>query len=81
MNPKIRRNFQVFDPCDFIATINQHIPDKSFQLVRYYDWYSRKMRGQRNKHVGEEAEVTSNGLEIMDVSEHKPRRIPYHKWE
>ena len=34
MNPKIQRNFEVFNPCDFIARITQHIPDKSFQLVR-----------------------------------------------
>jgi hypothetical protein len=33
MNPKIQRNFEVFSPCDFIARITQHIPDKSFQLV------------------------------------------------
>ncbi len=35
-----------FTPCDFIAAISQHIPDKSFQLVRYYGLYSNKMRGQ-----------------------------------
>ena len=40
-------NFEVFTPCDFIAAITQHIPDKSFQLVRYYGWYSNKMRGRR----------------------------------
>ena len=40
LNPKIQRNFEVFTPCDFIAAITQHIPDKSFQLVRYYGWYS-----------------------------------------
>jgi len=28
MNEKIHRNFQVFSPCDFIAAITQHIPDK-----------------------------------------------------
>ena len=38
MNEKINRNFEVFSPCDFIAAITQHIPDKSFQLVRYYGW-------------------------------------------
>ncbi len=36
MNEKIHRNFEVFSPCDFIAAIIQHIPDKSFQLVSYY---------------------------------------------
>ena len=29
MNKKIGRNFEVFTPCDFIAAITQHIPDKS----------------------------------------------------
>ena len=47
MNKKIGRNFEVFIPWDFIAAITQHIPDKSFQLVRYYGWYSNKMRGRR----------------------------------
>ena len=49
MNVKIQRNssapfgalsmskgFEVFTPSDFIAAITQHIPEKSFQLVRYY---------------------------------------------
>ena len=36
LNLKIQRNFEVFTPCDFIAAITQHIPDKSFQLVRYH---------------------------------------------
>lgn len=49
MNPKIQCNFEVFTPCDFIAAITQHIPDKSFQLVRYYGWYSNKMRGLRER--------------------------------
>ena len=44
---------QVFSACDFIApifiTITQHIPDKRFQMVRYYGWYSNKMLGQRRK--------------------------------
>jgi len=82
MNPKINRNFQIFIPCDFIAAITQHIPDKSFQLVRYYGWYSNKMRGQRKKHAEEEREASEvdEGVEVIDVSEHQPRRIPSKKW-
>ena len=80
MNPKIRRNFEVFAPCDFIAAITQHIPDKSFQLVRYYGWYSNKMRGQRDKRAAEEAGAAGHAVQIIDVSEHKPRRIPSPKW-
>lgn len=38
-----------------IAAITPHIPDQSFQLVRYYGWYSNKMRGQRNKRAPEPA--------------------------
>ena len=43
----IKRNFQVFDPLDFLAEITQHIPDKGAHLVRYYGWYSNKSRGLR----------------------------------
>ena len=53
MSEKIHRNLEVFSPCDFIAAIAQHIPDKSFQLVRYYGWYHNKMRGQRDKQAAE----------------------------
>ena len=53
MIAKIKCNFQVFSACDFIAsifiTVTQYIPDKRFQMVRYYGWYSNKMRVQRRK--------------------------------
>jgi hypothetical protein len=79
MSEKIHRNFEGFTSCDFIAAITQHIPDKSFQLVRYYGWYSNKMRGQRDKQALETAKTAGNAVEIIDVSEHKPRRIPSAK--
>ena len=63
-----------------IAAITQHIPDKSFQLVRYYGWYSNKMRGQRDKRAAEEAKAAGQAVQIIDASEHKPRRIPSAKW-
>ena len=34
-------------------TITQHIPEKSFQMVRYYGWYSNKSRGIRKKQGAE----------------------------
>jgi len=34
---------------EFIASITQHFPEPSFQLVRYYGWYSNRMRGDRKK--------------------------------
>ena len=79
MNQKIHRNFEIFTPTDFIAAITQHIPDKSFQLVRYYGWYSNKMRGQRYIRAAQKA-PTGAGKSVIDVSDYEPRRIPSAKW-
>jgi len=38
------------------------------------------MRGQRDKQAVEEAKATGNAVEVIDVFEHKPRRIPSAKW-
>ncbi len=57
-----------------------HIPDNSFQLVRYYGWYSNKMRGQRDKQATDEARIAAQAVEIIDVSDPKPRRIPSAQW-
>jgi len=43
------RNFQVFDPLDFLAEVTQHIPESGEHLIRYYGWYSNKTRGQRHQ--------------------------------
>jgi len=92
MNAKIKRNFQVFSACDFIAAITQHIPDKRFQMVRYYGWYSNKMRGQRRKRAEEAAcesaataeqecgALASAAIEIIEHPALKPRRIPSRSW-
>jgi hypothetical protein len=76
MNKKIGRNFEVFTPCDSIAAITQHIPNKSFQLVRYYGWYSNKMRrpSRRTKKCRPRRSV-----EGVDVSAHEPRRILFQE--
>ena len=42
-----KRNFQIFDPLDFLAEVTQHIPEQGEHLIRYYGWYSNKKRGQR----------------------------------
>jgi hypothetical protein len=43
------RNFQVFDPLDFLAEVTQHIPEPGEHPIRYCGWYSNKRRGQRAK--------------------------------
>ena len=32
----IPRNFEVFDPLDFLAEVTQHIPNKGEHQIRYY---------------------------------------------
>ena len=44
-----KRNFQVFDPLDFLAEVTQHIPDPGEHLIRYYGFYSNKSRGLRGR--------------------------------
>jgi Putative transposase/Transposase zinc-binding domain len=41
----ISRNYEVFDPLDFLAEVTQHIPNKGEHQIRYYGWYSNKKRG------------------------------------
>jgi hypothetical protein len=43
----IPRNFEVYDPLDFLAEVTQHIPNKGEHRIRYYGWYSNKKRGMR----------------------------------
>jgi hypothetical protein len=45
----VSRNFQLFDPLDFIAELTQHIPDARRHLTRYFGFYSNKSRGMRAK--------------------------------
>ncbi len=76
-----KRNFEVFSAADFIAAITQHIPDKGFQMVRYYGWYSNRARGERAKQAAERAEVENPcNLQVIDVSDYEPRRLPSKKW-
>jgi hypothetical protein len=81
---KNKRNFQIYTPEEFIAAITQHIPEKSFQMVRYYGWYSNKSRGLRKKQgipkPGEPPEQVPYNIEIIDVSGYRPPRIPSKKW-
>jgi hypothetical protein len=43
------RNFQVFQPLDFLAELTQHIPNKGEHFIRYYGHYSNKTRGMRSR--------------------------------
>ena len=71
LNAKINRNFEVFTPTDFLAAITQHIPDKGTQMVRYYGWYSNKMRGVRQRCLPPDLVVRRPG-----VSPPPPAKLP-----
>jgi hypothetical protein len=80
-----KKNFEVYPPEEFLAAITQHIPEKSFQMVRYYGWYSNKSRGIRNKQGIERSShepvaEPDKGIEILEVSDHQPSRIPSKSW-
>lgn len=78
-NHNTKRNFEVFDAEDFIT---QHIPEKFFQNIRYYGHYSNKSRGVRKRQQAEaeQSRKEADGIELIDVSEHKPKSIPSKHW-
>ena len=50
-------------------------------MVRYYGWYSNRARGERAKKQAEAAEPESQaGIQVIDVSDYQPRRLPSKKW-
>jgi len=51
-------------------------PAPALHLRHSQDWYSNKMRGQRDKRTAAEAAAAGKAVAIIDVSEHRPRRIP-----
>ena len=76
LNPKINRNYEIFTGPDFLATITQHIPDKGAQMIRYYGWYSNKMRGQRHR-------VQNGGFPadpLRPPCTPPPAKLPSKKW-
>jgi hypothetical protein len=75
LNAKINRNLEVFTATDFLAAITQHIPDKGAQMVRYYGWYSNKMRGARQRWLLPEVVPHRPG-----VSPPPPLKLPSKRW-
>ena len=47
----IPRNFELYDPLDFLAEVTQHIPNKGEHQIRFYGWYSNKKRGMQMKKI------------------------------
>jgi hypothetical protein len=78
---KNKKNFEIFSAEEFIARITQHIPEKSFQLVRYYGWYSNRSRGDRKKKQQKnDTDATSNAAEVLTITEAPYKKIPSKTW-
>ncbi len=69
------RNFQVFDPLDFLAAVTAHIPDRREHLVRYYGYYSSVQRGKRRKRGLEERPPEAPSIEDDTPSTRAARRV------
>ena len=69
------RNFQVFDPLEFLAEVTQHIPEKGQHQILYFGFYSNKQRGMRNKKkdVDEDKPICSE-CEVDETSEYAKKR-------
>jgi hypothetical protein len=53
MHPVLKRNFEVFSACAWLAALTAHIPNAGEHLVRYDGWYSNVSRGKRRTAQGE----------------------------
>ena len=49
-------------------------------MVRYYGWYSNRARGERAKREAEPGAPEATDVDVIDVSEYHPPRIPSKKW-
>ena len=54
----IPRNFEVFEPLDFLAEVVQHIPDKGAHQINYFGFYSNKKRGLQLKKLPKAQQAT-----------------------
>jgi len=81
---KNKKNFGVYDAEAFIAALTQHIPDRSFQMVCYYGFYSNKSRGLREKERKLEKKESdldkADAIELIDISTHQSKKIPSLTW-
>ncbi len=68
-----KRNFQVFDPLDFLAEVTQHIPDTGEHLIRYYGFYSNKSRGLPAKSQGQAGAAAPDPASAPSAKEARQR--------
>ena len=83
---KNKKNFELLPAEEFIARVTQHIPEKGFQMVRYYGWYSNRSMGERPKEgmlrPGDKPPEKEDSVDftILDVSDYDPPHVPSKTW-
>ncbi len=71
----IPRNFEVYDPLDFLAEVTQHIPNKGEHQIRYYGFYSNKMRGLQLKKMHKPEQTP--GIDEPDTPDRRKCRMTW----
>jgi hypothetical protein len=73
------RNFQVFEPLEFLAEVTQHIPEKGQHQILYFGYYSNKQRGMRKKRINVENKQICSACEVDDTDKDfaKKRRMTW----
>ena len=61
MHPVLKRNFEIFSACDWLAALTAHIPNAGEHLVRYNGWYGDVKRGKRRKTQADDRLSVSTG--------------------
>ena len=70
----VSRNFEIFDPLQFLAEFTQHIPNKGEHTVHHYGFYSNKNRGLRKKQQCENKERSSSLPQPEAYSEYSAKQ-------
>ena len=67
--------------CENGGTISFYCHSISFQLVRYYGWYSNRGRGEREKRKQAVClpDIPTR-VEILDIYDYRTKKIPSPKW-
>ena len=71
----IPRNFEVFEPLDFLAEVVQHIPNKGEHQIRYFGFYSNKKRGMQLKKMPKAQQAT--GMDEPDTPYRRKSRMTW----
>ena len=74
-NQYFGENIHLFDICDFLAELTQHIPPKGVQYIRRYGLYASRTRGKWKEHP-EIVRYAPNGWKAIYLESLPDEEIP-----